>query len=176
MRHSSNQFLIPAKATIALVIMIMANLACNTPECTTQFRDNMNVSFRQLGNLNQEGIPLDTNIVFSRVLIEGAGTPVIDDVENENEEEEDTPTVGLNNLQLPFDPTDTTITFIFERPRQNNFIRFKYDVFQRFNEPECGVQFLFRNLEIQDHNFDSLRLNFRSIRITNNAPELEIFF
>lgn len=62
----------------------------------------------------------------------------------------------LAAINLTIDPNSDQTTFIFRTATRSDTLHTQYSVVPRLISPACGLEFLFSNLVINDHSFDSL--------------------
>ena len=62
----------------------------------------------------------------------------------------------LSAINLTIDPNSDQTTFIFRTATRTDTLNTQYSVLPRLISPACGLEFLFGNLIINDHSFDSL--------------------
>ncbi|MCA6078984.1 DUF6452 family protein [Fulvivirga sedimenti] len=138
------------QALIIIVFFMLVGQAClDDPDCVNTTTDFITVRFYDLAT----NLP-DTSLVLRRVTAIGSDSLLA---------EQDT----VNSVRLPLDPRGSLTTYAFDTNLGRDTIVLVYNLGTRLISEDCGIEFIYSEL-------DYSRCDFDSIRIVNRIPNEQV--
>lgn len=140
---------------VVIIVMGVALTACGTePDCTTSGSSIVKVGFARVNSQPDTVFVENDTLIFNRVYALGNEDSLI--VESDT----------LTFLRLPLKPNAGTTTFVMENKRKGattdfefDTISFDYQIGQRLISPDCGVEVIYKNLQVnENYTFDMVFL------------------
>jgi hypothetical protein len=128
-----------------LFFILFAVSCLDQPDCFQLNNDKVGISFHVLGSSTPDAIEINS-LEINGVIY---GNPEGDSV--------------VESLSLPLDRASNTVNILIGTPDGEKEINLSYDSKVQFVSEECGIRYLYSNLDLVSHNFDRLD-------IVNNTP------